>query len=53
MRVAEDSTDAADAVRATHMAQASVSMRTHEWDYLSWWIKKSLTIPAHLAMMKV
>ena len=53
MCVAERSTNAADAVRVIRVARALVSVRTRVWDYLYSRIKKSLTIPAYLVMIKV
>ena len=49
----EHSMNAADAVHVTSVARASVSVRSLEWDYLYAQIKKSLTIPANLVMIKV
>ena len=41
MCVAERSTNAADAVRVIRATLASVSVCTHEWDYVYSWIKKT------------
>ena len=53
MCIAGRSTNAANAVRVIRVARAPVSERTHKWDYLCPRIKKSLTIPAYLVMIKV
>ena len=53
MQVAERSTNAAHAMRVKSVAQASASMQAGGWDYLYERIKKSLTIPAYIVMIKV
>ena len=55
MYVAERNTNAVDAVCAicVHGTSVGIYMREHEWDYLYSWIKKKLTIPAYLVMIKV
>ena len=53
VRVTESSTNAADEVRAKHVARASVSMHAHEWDHLYSGIKKKPPIPTYLVIIKV
>ena len=53
LHIAGHSTNAADAVRPTHIVWVLESMRTRDWDYLYSRIKKSPTIPTYFVMIKV